>query len=112
VTASIALAPAGTTTDALYRELASAGIQHPLEKVNAVDTLLHERFPSFDDLARLAAAELRIACRGLARRLDAARPLLVFADHGFRIAAGGTSYMHGGGSTLERLVPVWLLSPE
>ena len=33
-------------------------------------------------------------------------------DHGFRIAPDGMSYMHGAGSTLERLVPAWLLVPK
>jgi hypothetical protein len=110
--ASFALAPGATTTDAFYRELAATGTRHPIEKVNTVDRLLHERFLAFDDLCRLAATELRIACRSLRSTLDAERPLLLFADHGFRIAPDGGSYLHGGGSTLERLVPVWLLVPE
>ncbi len=110
--ASFALAPGATTTDAFYRELAAAGTRHPIEKVNTVDRLLHERFLAFDDLCRLAATELRIACRSLRSTLDAERPLLLFADHGFRIAPDGGSYLHGGGSTLERLVPLWLLVPE
>ncbi len=108
---SFALAPEGTTTDAFYRELAGAGTRHSLEKLNVLDTLLHDRFPELEDLARLATAELRVACRAVAARLDPERPLLVLADHGFRIARDGRSYVHGGGSTLERLVPVWLLVP-
>ena len=41
-----------------------------------------------------------------------ATPLLVFADHGFRIAPDGRSYVHGGSSTLERTVPVLHLLPR
>jgi hypothetical protein len=38
--------------------------------------------------------------------------LLVFADHGFRIARDGRSFTHGGPSTLERLVPVLRFMPS
>jgi hypothetical protein len=38
--------------------------------------------------------------------LDTSRPLVVFADHGFRLAEDGRAFVHGGNSTLERLVPV------
>ena len=106
------LAPARTTTDEFYRGILAAGIDHGFEKITRVDTLLHERFLPFEDISRLAAAELRAAGRAVRKRLDPARPLLVFADHGFRIAKDGRSYQHGGGSTLERLVPVIQLGPR
>lgn len=95
-----------TTTDAFFGELAAHGINHPLAKADAVDHLLHGRFPPFAELERLAVAELHIALKPLAKRLDPARPLLLFADHGFRIDARGRAFVHGGASTLERVVPV------
>jgi hypothetical protein len=55
---------------------------------------------------RLARGELEIAFRRLAQKFDPANPLLIFGDHGFRMKADGTSFTHGGASTLERLVPV------
>jgi hypothetical protein len=39
----------------------------------------------------------------VATRLDPSRPVLVFGDHGFRLAADGRGFEHGGTSTLERL---------
>jgi len=97
-----------TTTKGCYDELVRAGVNHPLQKVNAVDALLHGRFLPFDDLCRFAAAELQLACKKM--RLDPSRPILIFADHGFRIAPDGRSYTHGGPSTLERIVPLLVLS--
>ncbi len=43
--------------------------------------------------------------------LRSGRTLLLFADHGFRIAPDGGSFQHGGPSALERLVPVLRLEP-
>lgn len=99
-----------TTTGAFYQQLLDEGHARSLEKIDAVDTLLHERFLPFDDLAHLAVAELRAACKAMRRRLDPGQPLLIFADHGFRLAPDGKSYRHGGASTLERVVPVWCLA--
>jgi hypothetical protein len=101
-----ALVSETTTTEACYRQLIEAGFNHPLEKINCVDALLHERFLPLDDLSRLVAAELSIACGRMRKRLDPGLPLVVFADHGFRLAPDGRSYTHGGASPLERLVPV------
>jgi hypothetical protein len=103
-----------TTTDACYHTLAEAGFDRKLEKINRVDTLLHERFLPFDEFARLALAELAIACRATRARLDPRSPLLIFADHGFRLSADGRSYHHGGTSTLdlEQLVPILHLTPR
>jgi len=106
-----ARAPADTTTDACYRHLAEAGLARELVKINVLDALLHERRDPFDDLARIAAAELRGAYRRVAGRFDPSRPLMVFADHGFRLARDGRGYGHGGSSTLERVVPVIRLMP-
>jgi hypothetical protein len=109
---SYASVAAPTTTDGCLRALTDAGIQHALEKVNVVDTLLHERAETFANLTRLAAAELDVALRSVARRLDSEQPLLVLADHGFRLAADGSSWVHGGDSTLERIVPVLRFDPR
>ena len=77
-----------------------------------MDELIHADFQPFGELVRRVEAELAIACERVVRRLDPGRPLLVFADHGFRLAADGRSYRHGGGSTLERLVPVLPFAPR
>ena len=92
-----------TTTAAFYEQL---GGERPLHKVDAVDRLLHERVLRFDDLVRLALAELRPELRRLA---PGGERLLVLADHGFRLDAEGRRFTHGGASTLERTVPLlWL----
>lgn len=100
-------APRATTTDAFYRRLAEAGVNHPFEKVDALDGLLHGRSLPLDDLWRIAAAELGAALSSVRPRLGPL--LLVTADHGFRLAPTGRGYTHGGPSTLERTVPVLLL---
>jgi hypothetical protein len=101
-----------TTTDACYRELLEAGITHPFEKINVIDELLHQGLQPFSDVIALAETQLNIACRRLSSRLDPKHPLLIFADHGFRIAKDGRSFGHGGPSTLERVVPVLRLVPK
>ncbi|MBI4881607.1 MAG: hypothetical protein HY812_18400 [Planctomycetes bacterium] len=106
-----ALVSTESSTDACWRKLIDAGLVRSCEKVDAIDRLIHGRSEALDDMARLAAAELRIACRGALRRLDATRPLAVFADHGFRLQRDGRAFGHGGASTLERVVPVLLLAP-
>lgn len=98
-----------TTTDACYSAMAARGINHAFRKIDAIDHLLHERFLDFDDLCRVAIAELHAAIRPLRGGFDGTRPLLVFADHGFRIAPDGKSYRHGGPTTLERVVPILTL---
>ena len=100
-----------TDTDAFFTALAARAGNRPLEKINALDRLLHERALPFADLERLAAAEIQAAARALRERLDPARPLLLFADHGFRLRRDGTAYVHGGASTLERVVPLLLMRP-
>jgi hypothetical protein len=101
-----------TTTDAFHRQLVEVGFQQKLEKINVVDALVHGKFLPFDDFARMAMAELAIACRSVRSRLDPCQPLVVFSDHGFRIAPDGRSYVHGGDSTLEQLVPVLYFQPR
>ena len=100
---------APTTTDGLYRALAGAGIQHPLEKINCVDSILHARFEPLDVLSRLIVAELQIACNPIRPRIDASSSLLIFGDHGFRVSKDGRAFQHGGDSALERVVPVFRL---
>ncbi len=107
-----ALVSCHTTTDQWYRDLVESGVRHPLEKINVLDSMLHERFLPLEDLWRVALAELTVACRQLVTRLPQPRKLVVFADHGFRLAKDGRSYGHGGDSSLERLVPVVHLHPR
>jgi hypothetical protein len=101
-----------TTTDACYRELLDKDITHTFEKINVVDELIHDGFTPFADLITLATTQLELASNRLVSRFDPTSALLIFADHGFRIAPDGRSYTHGRASTLERLVPVWLLEPR
>lgn len=100
-----------TDTDAFFTALAARADNRPLEKINALDRLLHERVLPFADLERLADAEIQAATRALRERLDPARPLLLFADHGFRLRRDGSAYVHGDASTLERVVPLLLMQP-
>lgn len=100
-----------TTTDAFYRRMMDGELRHKFEKVNVIDELLHRRALRFDELCALATAELRVALGRLRGRLDASRPLVVLADHGFRLDADGRKWRHGGSSTLERVVPVIQLTP-
>ncbi len=105
-----ALVSERTSTGAFYLKLIEQEFRKPLEKIDAVDHLIHGRSLGLDDLARLARAELEIAFRKLAPRLDSSRPVLIFGDHGFRLAPDGRSFTHGGPSTLERLTAVLLLA--
>lgn len=107
-----ATAPAATTTDAFYRELVASGPARSFAKIDVVDQLLHRRFLPFGEMCRVIAAELTSACRRVARSADRSQPILIFADHGFRLARDGRSFTHGGSSTLERLVPVMELAPR
>ncbi len=101
-----------TTTDEWYRNLVEVGTNRGIEKLNAVDTLLHQKLLPLNDLWRLASAQLMVDCRKLSAQLPADRPLLIFADHGFRISADGRKFCHGGDSALERLVPLIHLRPR
>lgn len=107
----VALVSESTTTDAWLGSLAEAGLSHPLEKINVLDRLIHESSEDFEDLCRLASAQLEIALKKIVPRLDRRKALLLFADHGFRLSPDGRRWIHGGDSTLERLVPVLKLSP-
>lgn len=100
-----------TTTDGCYRELLNNGVNHFFEKIDVIDQMIHNRTLHFPELTELAATELKLALHRTRRHLDANRPLLVFSDHGFRLAADGMKYEHGGTSTLERTVPVFVLEP-
>jgi hypothetical protein len=101
-----ALVPAPTTTEAFCRSLVEAGVPRFFEKTDVVDDLLHDRFRPFPDLARMAMAALHPQARRVLARLDPTRPLVVFADHGFRLSQDGRRWEHGGASTLEQAVPV------
>jgi hypothetical protein len=94
--------------EAFYRELIDSDMVQAFEKINVIDDLIHQNFTPFDELLALATPQLEIACQHRRSRLDPAQPLLIFADHGFRIAQNGLGYTHGGAPTLERVVPLWL----
>jgi hypothetical protein len=100
-----------SSTASFYAGLAKSDFRQPFFKINVVDDLIHSRKLRFQDLAALARAELEIALKKVAQQLDPARRLVLFGDHGFRRALDGGSFCHGGASMLERLVPVFQLSP-
>jgi hypothetical protein len=100
-----------TSTNAFYLGLIGRDFKKAFEKIDAVDALIHERKLSLPELARLARAELEISFKRLAVKLDRALPILVFGDHGFRMRFDGGGFVHGGPSTLERIVPVINLDP-
>ncbi|MBI4818172.1 MAG: hypothetical protein HY791_18055 [Deltaproteobacteria bacterium] len=93
-----------TTTRGAYAQLAAAGIQHAVSKVDAIDRLVHERTLPFADLQKIALAEVGAELRRLT--FGSETRLLVFADHGFRMLPKGRGYGHGGDSTIERVVPI------
>jgi hypothetical protein len=107
--AAFGLAPPRSTTDRFYRDLLDREAGGRMRKVDVVDELLHRRALGFADLCRVAVAELHAALAPVRRDLDRSLPLVVFGDHGFRLAPDGRGWVHGGASTLERVVPVVLL---
>jgi len=98
-----------SSTEAFYLGLLGRDFKKAFEKINAVDELIHGRSLGFRELEKLACAELEIALKRLEAQLDPSLPLTLFGDHGFRLAADGKGFSHGGPSTLERIVPVFLL---
>jgi len=109
---SFAEVAAPTTTDACYAALLNADLVAGITKIDAIDELLHGAFVPFAELVALGTAKLAAACTRLLPALSPAQPLLLFADHGFRLAPDGRAYVHGGASTLERIVPVWSFRPR
>lgn len=99
-----------STTDQCYRDLLDSGVRRSLLKCNAIDELIHQRFVPLDNLWQLATAELTLELESVVPQLSGEQTVVVFADHGFRIASRGDAYVHGGDSALERTVPVMLLS--
>ncbi|NOY72881.1 MAG: hypothetical protein GXP14_10975, partial [Gammaproteobacteria bacterium] len=99
-----------TTTDAFYDELIALNMNKKFEKINVIDELIHQEFLPFEHLCHMVKAKLGLAIEPIYTRLDKRLPLLVFADHGFRISKEGLRYHHGGDSTLERVVPVYYFS--
>ena len=106
-----ALAANKTTTDAFYRSLLNSQNDFRFIKINTIDEQIHQRFLDFNDLQKIIITELSIAIKSKINKLDVNRPLMISADHGFRISADGRSYQHGGSSTLERVIPVIRLKP-
>lgn len=105
------LAANKTTTDAFYRSLLSSHDDLQFIKINVIDEQIHQRFLDFNDLQKIIITELSIAIKNKINQFDVNRPLMISADHGFRISADGRSYQHGGPSTLERVIPVIHLKP-
>ena len=101
-----------TSTEAFYLGLIGRDFRKAFEKINSVDALIHGRKLTFDELRRLCSAELEIAFRKLKPGLDPASPLVIFGDHGFRLAPDGAGFAHGGPTTLERIVPIFVLDPR
>jgi hypothetical protein len=106
-----ALVSERTSTDAFYLGLIGGDLTKPFDKINAIDDLIHGRRLDFNDMTKLARAELEVAFSKLAGKYDPDRPLLVFGDHGFRLTPDGTGFSHGGSSTIERIVLVARLIP-
>lgn len=100
-----------SSTDAFYLGLIGRDFRKAFEKINAIDELIHNRKLSFAELEHLARAEIEIRFRKLNAQLDPAVRLVVFGDHGFRMAPDGSGFQHGGRSTLERIVPVFVMEP-
>lgn len=98
-----------TSTEAFYLTMIEQEFKKAFEKIDTVDHLVHQRNVSLEELNRLAEAELEIAFKRLTPRLDPRKPVLIFGDHGFRLALDGNGFTHGGPSTLERLTAVLLL---
>jgi hypothetical protein len=81
-----------TSTEAFYRELINSDMVQAFEKINDIDDLIHQNFTPFDELLTLATTQLEIACQHRRSSLDPAQSLLIFTDHGFRIAQNGLRY--------------------
>lgn len=94
-----------------FDDLINADLIRALIKIDVVDGLIHRQTWALDDLIRVAQAELTVALKKVHRNLDQTEPIAVFADHGFRLDKNGTRFTHGGQSTLERIVPLWILDP-
>ena len=106
-----ALVSEQTSTQAFYMGLIGGDLTKAFEKINAIDELIHERKLSLQDLAKLAKAEIEVAFRKIAGKFDPGKTVLVFGDHGFRLAPEGSGFSHGGSSTAERITPVFRFIP-
>jgi hypothetical protein len=104
------LASERSSTDAFYLGLVGRDFQKAFEKINPIDDLIHSRKPGFQELEKLGCAELEIALRKIKPRLRPGASMIVFGDHGFRLAPDGSGFVHGGASTLERIVPVFVIA--
>jgi hypothetical protein len=101
-----------TSTEAFYLGLIGGDLRKAFEKMDVVDALIHERKLNLKDLAKLARAEMEVAFRRILERFDPGQSVLIFGDHGFRLALDGAGFCHGGSSTLERITPVFELLPR
>ncbi len=104
------MAPNKTTTEEFYKEILQ-GERVKFLKINVIDEQIHQRFLEFNNLQKIVITELSIAIKDILKHLDNDKPLMISADHGFRISADGKTYQHGGSSTLESVIPVIWLDP-
>lgn len=100
-----------SSTEAFYMGLIAGDLTRPFEKINGIDALIHARRLTLRDLEKLARAELEVALRKIVGKFDPTKPVLIYGDHGFRMAADGSGFSHGGSSTAERITPVLRLIP-
>ena len=101
-----------TNTETFFRDLADSGVNKEIYKRNVVDDKVHEGNGNFTDLEKRIDIELEITCRKLVPQLPQSQPILIFADHGFRLNPEGNGFQHGGDSTLETVVPLFRLEPS
>lgn len=101
-----------TTTDRCYMALLDTDLHHCIDKCNVIDQTLHQRSLVFPEFIKIIKTELEIALARLYDKFDPSKDLLIFADHGFRMDKAGRRFQHGGDSTLERVVPVCLMSSQ
>lgn len=111
VTESFAVVDSPTSTDQFYRCLLELRAGKAINKVNAIDTLIHSESQYGDILQKLGGL-VGAALRKKNQEFDTTLPILVFGDHGFRLSRDGRSFYHGGPSTLERIVPVLKWMPS
>nr|WP_279382559.1 DUF6079 family protein [Acanthopleuribacter pedis] len=108
---AFALTGTTTTTSAFYDELVTHAPGQRHQKIDVIDQRVHLADDDFAALEKRVAAEVEVALTGLAP-WEGDRPLLIFADHGFRCREDGGGFGHGGATTLERLIPLMTFEPD
>jgi hypothetical protein len=98
-----------STTANFYQQLTDERHQHSFEKINCLDDKIHHSFLPYEDLMNVVKAELKFSIKQCLTKMEANQPLLIFADHGFRIDKSGKKYSHGGSTTIEQVTPYFYL---